>query len=1636
MRFRGAFVFLFLLLLAGNLPGQVRRGDGDVDDSASFFTDRQTTRQMDKAEESILEERWTEALRHLGIVLNGKDDYLFQRKGATDKRMYHGLKSFALETIGRMPPDGRQEYELQYGAEARSYLNEALASGDPRALADVARRYFHTPAGYEATLRLGMHHFDHGRPLEAYLSLSRLRQIESVRARFEPMLSLQTAICLTRVGNEDTIRKARQILLEMKQYCPDNKVRIADQEVPLFEQDADALKWLQKVLGPYVQQAPPSNEEWVMYRGGPSRNATTLGGSPLLNYRWRVPVSNDKPKVEKFVKQLQDNYRERGLTALPTMHPLAVKLDLREASRLSKGAIRNWDKFVGLLQAKSQESHPSAAKRIWFLLSQSLQDRLRKIPEGEIPSQNLQQQVVDELNALFARNDFYDATAWGGVERKRIEAINFLKRGPDNLNADEIYRMNRVLLEAAFWPDIALSYSDVVLVRSFNNLVAIDFVTGKRVWEVPIDDKDQLEQLVNSTKGDSPPAQLAGALVQRLWKDSTFGTLSSDGERVFAIEDLELQTSGSNRRRIRVVIGGNRRGNAPKDYNRLAAYDIRTGKLKWEKGGEKGEFELELAGMFFLGPPLPLAGQLYVLAEANSEVRLIVLDAKTGSVQWTQTLALVQRPLYSDPIRPYEGLSPSYSDGVLVCPTASGAVVAVDLANRALLWGRLYPGLPGSPNRRAFFGGARVFPANAAEMERWTDSLPTVADGRVVLTPAESNEVYCLDLFTGDLLWKRPREDGMYVAAIVSDKAVIVGKRQVVARGLSNGEIEWKTPLPTANSSPSGRGFLSKGHYYLPLSTGEVVRMDTSNGRITARATSRSADQVVPGNLICFRGTVISQGIDFIYRFDELTQLEQQIEEDLRRNPNDADALAKRGEILMQKGFTQDAVVDLRKSLNISPGDRTRELLIDSLLEGLRVGFERHRDNIDEIAGLLEELPPAKRDPKKAKFLRVVALGLHRSGNKIGAFKTWLEFVDPLTLERMDGGWSVRRDRLVQGKILDLYRDAAPDEKKVMDTEIRSRYDLVKAESNPELLQKFVNYFGTHPVANLARVELADHYLEQGKQIEAETVLLHLAGEGEQKLAGPATAKLARLFEKAGRFEDASLFYRRAAQRFADDECLDGKSGKELLASLAEGHPVHKYLAGAHLWPQGTVASDEQKKNSGHVRRYPVQSLGRTGPFFGDGGVELDQTQQTLMGRDPRGEVQWHVKLNTERGKNVYYSFNPYANRFRASGHLVMLWTGQRVFAVNTLTAEGKKEAELLWHEDLNESVPGVAAGRRVRFNIVNGPGGRRVIATDMFGQELSPIGPVGTGYVCFQRRRELVAVDPLTGDELWIRHDLTPGSHLFGDDEYVFVVAPQSNQAVQLRALDGQKVGTIALPEEDDRLATYGRSVISWRTEGNKRVLSRMDLVQREAAWKYDFAADAQTALVDMEEMAVVDSKGRMKIIDLDTGKVNVEAQVEAQPRLSNIYLIRSDHRYLLVTNEPWQQKGDVNAIYPVSGGIDNPVITGFVHGFDRKTGKKLWSTRIDHQALSLRQPRELPVLIFACRLRLLQGRKYSNEYAMACLNKEDGKIVYEYRGNQSIGGFEATAEHDKKQVVISTPRSVITLKYKDKQPQTEKKN
>lgn len=299
-------------------PSRQPHATDDLSENVFLPADRHTLQELADARRLLAEGRFGEAVRFLGTILDGPEDFFFQpNKGAA---VHRSLKAEAQGLIGQMPREGRELYELEYGARARRMLDEAIASGDVASLAEVSRRFFHTRAGLQATFLLGLHHFDHGQPLAGALALQRLREAGPDAEDFEPAGSLSLAACWLRAGVPE---KARQSLLSLRKRHPTMPVTVAGREVPLFADGADAVEWLAGLIGSGPAVMAVQSDQWLMFRGDAARNAAAAGGVPLLNLRWRVPTTDD-PLLEAGLEQYQRQYAEQGSPPVPTLHPLAT----------------------------------------------------------------------------------------------------------------------------------------------------------------------------------------------------------------------------------------------------------------------------------------------------------------------------------------------------------------------------------------------------------------------------------------------------------------------------------------------------------------------------------------------------------------------------------------------------------------------------------------------------------------------------------------------------------------------------------------------------------------------------------------------------------------------------------------------------------------------------------------------------------------------------------------------------------------------------------------------------------------------------------------------------------------------------------------------------------------------------------------------------------------------------------------------------------------------------------------------------------------------------------------------------------------------------------------------------------------
>ncbi len=121
-------------------------------------------------------------------------------------------------------------------------------------------------------------------------------------------------------------------------------------------------------------------------------------------------------------------------------------------------------------------------------------------------------------------------------------------------------------------------------------------------------------------------------LKRRFWQDAPYAQMSSDGQRLFLLRDLEETTADFGDEFLRRGRNFGVAGGPPRDFNRLVALELNTeGKTLWTVGGPDSH-EPALTSAFFLGAPLPLSGHVYAIVEMKDEIKLVSLDAATGQI--------------------------------------------------------------------------------------------------------------------------------------------------------------------------------------------------------------------------------------------------------------------------------------------------------------------------------------------------------------------------------------------------------------------------------------------------------------------------------------------------------------------------------------------------------------------------------------------------------------------------------------------------------------------------------------------------------------------------------------------------------------------------------------------------------------------------------------------------------------------------------------------------------------------------------------------------------------------------------------------------------------------------------------------
>lgn len=1098
-----------------------------------------------------------------------------------------------------------------------------------------------------------------------------------------------------------------------------------------------------------------------------------------------------------------------------------------------------------------------------------------------------------------------------------------------------------------------LVVGDVVIVRTLTQLQAFRLTDGRLLWSSAAIDSQVAEHLAETLLARTPRTMRSDwqtLIQQRSWDDFSSANLSSDGELVFSLHDRGHAAVMRPQIAWRGMF-------LPQESNTLVAIEANSGRMAWEVGGPHGEDGNSNSGGFFLGPPLSWNGELFAITDDGMDVRLVAMSPRDGKLLWMQTLASSD-PMWGSVTRDI-GLSPSVAGGLLICPTGAGSIVAVDPLRRELRWQTTYREPAERLPRRRFDFHA---PSLAAETW-WQQSVPLVAGDKLLVASPDHGELLCLDVLTGDLHWKRPRGDALFLAGLAdlpemprSDQrhsiVVIAGHNDLQAVHVSSGEIAWSLP---ANVGPLlGRGVLIDGVLHQPVSNndGEVVSVELQTGRILARTE-------VPrllGNLVAAHGQIVSQSATHVAAFPALRDLETSLTKSLTEETNNARALEERGRLRLHLGQRARGLEDLRHAVALGASADAKRTLAALLLEELRL------DRKGDIEATIRELETLVDDPKqRLQFARLRAHGLQQRGESLSAARELLKLADawePTNELEPFGNGTARADRWTAARLRELRESLSGQDQKTLDDEVVQRARTATESTGTARIRHFLALFGWSNSGENARRTLFERLTAKRHRHDFEATLLAMRRDSAVDQQAFATAQLTRHWLSLGQHELVRPLLDELATRFADVRSLDQKSGHELAEQWQQEFREQLLVE----WPKETLQVAKSAEPVPIERTFPIDWAAPLDAFHQNWTLTLESTRQRLIARDSLGREVWRFKLPLEEHAIIQANGNSAA----WLGRWLIVNLGDQFLVLDTIPATESQESVpvVLWRAALFD--------RRIEMAVTPLPLQQptpidgtptRYLMTDSSGRRLGRVAVLSEEVVCFQTGSRLIAAELSNGDPLWTFDGLPAGCDLSGDSHAVVAISPDRRELFTFDTLDGrlisrQDVASVTV------LGSFGRNVLTRNVENDSVELRLQDAWLNRDLLRKKFTPNARPCLSLRDSLVVLDPVGQLSIWSLADGRPLLEQSLPPIPHLSHLVVLRDRERWTVLTqvdeptNDP-KRRPRVSELY-----FDHWKVHGPCFAFSRNNRKLLWSERIEQQSLNASQPADSPVLLLAARI------------------------------------------------------------------------
>jgi outer membrane protein assembly factor BamB len=1048
---------------------------------------------------------------------------------------------------------------------------------------------------------------------------------------------------------------------------------------------------------------------------------------------------------------------------------------------------------------------------------------------------------------------------------------------------------------------------------------------------------------------------------------SGMGMLASDGRHIFLIDGAEAdgpQPHGA------APPHGETAG-WPRQTNLLQAFDLGAGtgdiKARWTVGGPVSSDgkSRNLAGHYFLGPPLAVEGRLFALSESNELLYLSCLNSGDGSLAWSQVLCSVPQPIGADHQRAALTCSPAHSSGMLVCPTQVGVVVAVDSLSGRLLWAASYD--DSEPQQRQQI---TAWPYNARRRIGHPGyiNLPIIQHSSVVYLPPHSEHIHCFDLATGRTRWRAPRHDlepssaTEYVAAATDEAVLIVGRKKCRSLSLDSGTEKWAFRL---GSTPAGRGVRLGDQYHVPLDDGRIVSLPLDSGRGSAAPAPLGVTHL--GNLVAGQDVIVSMGAGSIAVYPQAQRVLHDLDADLKAATADPARILQAAELELTLGRFDQAEQHLEAVLRSPAG--TPELQRASALARALVA-QSALDPNSRTEDLLERLSQLSAAPAEhGHYLQERwRLGTHlrAAGHALAAACELASMDLEPGLEAVDDPSLRAAPHILAAGLIQRSSGTVAPNRRAFETQLGADLAAALSARDLNLARRLIRICGDPGRADEARLHVARLLFDQKRFQEAETVLLTCRKSTVPSIVATATRLLADLWTQQGLYHDAALLMSELGTKFADIRIAPDHNGRTWLAAFPRdtaAYEAYRRLA-PPAWETAGVTVVENRVTNDALQ----------GTYNGNAVLYLPTPRQSPFDLFDRGRGAAGVF-------NVFDRHN--GHEYPETIHV----PGRFFYPVSTQTGH-------LQHSHVGQFFPLGGTGLLYGVSLLE----RRLLWTtvppELSGvKEVVRVGPADTDFCTFQYRQHLYVVDPTDGRILWHRDDLEPTSGLMGpdpcfgiigDSAVLVVFASNGANYTVYDTASGAELRRGKLDILTSRLPrrAMGRYLLHCTAAADTRRMRVWDAATDRFVWDEPANQIAEASVLegvapgtkifafvrDTDEAAFVTTSGTIRVVNLVSGKERFQVSIPAPgENLSYLRAFRDRERYYFNLQRSWPP-GKAPSIpgYLVSdASLPCVHIQGELCAVDVTSQRLLWQRTLGNRSLVYLPDFPLPVLVSLCRLR-----------------------------------------------------------------------